>query len=434
VRLKRPVWITSIALYLVSQIFFLINIQFPKGHNFDEFHYVPSAKQFLALTKNQNWEHPPLGKLLMAVGIAIFGDRPIGWRFMSTVFGSLTLVGMYFLALAIFESSSIALWVALLTLFNQLLYVQARIGMLDTFMFAFIVWSMAAFCATWNPKRNLKQLRILFAVSGALMGLATACKWFAVVPWFAYCLLILIVRILQSWGTTFAQPKNEDWYRPQLWKGIRAQEWFLYFGVIPLFTYFITFIPYLFVPGAITKWSDFITMQFTAYDGQLRVVTNHPYMSRWLDWAIPKRPIWYAFERGDVDKSSVRGVILLGNPAVMWFGLVAILLCFKEWFYAKRRDAFLIFYFYFCFYACWIAVPRKIEFYYYYYPAGMMLSLAAGFVLHQPKFTKPLKLQGIQWAFLCITFALFVYFFPILAALKIPSEAFRNWMWLPSWI
>ncbi len=28
----------------------------------------------------------------------------------------------------------------------------------------------------------------------------------------------------------------------------------------------------------------------------------------------------------------------------------------------------------------------------------------------------------------------FAYFFPILAALPIPAESFRRWMWLTSWI
>src|SRR4051812_578679 len=104
----------------MSQIFFLTFIQFPKKFNFDEFHYVPAAKSFLALQENKNWEHPPLGKVFISMGIALFGDRPLGWRFMSTIFGSLTLVGMYVLALVLFRNRKTALWVALLTLSNHL--------------------------------------------------------------------------------------------------------------------------------------------------------------------------------------------------------------------------------------------------------------------------------------------------------------------------
>jgi dolichyl-phosphate-mannose-protein mannosyltransferase len=86
---------TVLVIYLFAQIFFLINIQFPVKANFDEFHYVPAAKEIIAMGKVPNTEHPPLGKIFMAIGIAAFGDRPIGWRVMSTVFGALSFVGRY---------------------------------------------------------------------------------------------------------------------------------------------------------------------------------------------------------------------------------------------------------------------------------------------------------------------------------------------------
>ena len=137
---KRLILI-CVGLFLLSQILFLVNIQFPSGHNFDEFHYVPSAKQFLEMRENQNWEHPPLGKELMAVGIASGAtSRSAGGH--EHGFGTFTLIGMFFWALLLFDDLGIALWVALLTLVNSLLYVQARIGMLDTFMFGFIVWGL----------------------------------------------------------------------------------------------------------------------------------------------------------------------------------------------------------------------------------------------------------------------------------------------------
>ena len=36
----------------------------------------------LALSHPANPEHPPLGKELLALGIALFGDRALGWRVM----------------------------------------------------------------------------------------------------------------------------------------------------------------------------------------------------------------------------------------------------------------------------------------------------------------------------------------------------------------
>lgn len=431
----RRVILVCVLIYVLSQMLFLINIQFPNGHNFDEFHYVPSAKQFLEMKENQNWEHPPLGKLLIASGIAIWGDIPIGWRFMSTLFGTVTLIGMYVWALVLFGSESTAIWVVLLTVCNNMLYVQSRIGMLDTFMFAFIVWALVAFTATWQTSLDPKQGRKLLAVFGICMGLAAACKWFAVIPWATCLLLVVGIRVLQHWQTRFGNEGPEDWYQPTLWKGLRKRDWFLWMGVIPLLVYFTTFIPYFIIQKPPVGFWDLFEMQRKMYDGQLRVVSSHPYMSQWPDWPLIKRPIWYAFDKEGASSEWVRGVLLIGNPVIMWSGLLAVCACVWSWIESRRRDAFLILVFYACFYGSWALIPRKIAFYYYYYPAGMVLSLALAYVFEQGERSSSLKyVKWARWVFLAASFAMFVYFFPVLAALRIPSESFRKWMWFRSWI
>ena len=197
-RLHTHVKLVCVSLYAAAQLLFLIGISAPRGYNFDESHYVPAAKQVLQLESDPNREHPPLGKLLMAVGIGLFGDRPLGWRVMSTVFGALTLVGMYLWALALFRDRSLALWAALVTLVNHLLYVQARIGMLDTFMFAFLAWACAAFTAAWDPGLESGRKQRYLAFAGCLLGLATATKWFGFIVWAACLGIVVMVRLFQG--------------------------------------------------------------------------------------------------------------------------------------------------------------------------------------------------------------------------------------------
>ncbi len=438
---KRTVLWTCLSLYLLAQLLFLINIQFPRTPNFDEFHYIPSAKQFLAWKENQNWEHPPLGKMIMAVSIAAWGDRPIGWRFASTTFGALTLVGMYLWALALFRNQKLALWVAGITLFNQLLYVQSRIGMLDTFMFAFLSFGCAAFTAAWDAKLTREKTRRYLLWAGACFGLATATKWFAVIPWAACIGLVLLARLLQSWGVTFQPakrreaPTGEEWYSGALLKSVAVRDWGSRLVLVPLVIYFVTFIPLLYTQPSNTHgiW-DLFLMQKTMYEGQLRVVTDHPYMSKWTDWAIMKRPIWYAFDKEGARQEHVRGVVLLGNPLVMWAGLAAMFFCVSNWIRTRSRAAFLIVFFYSVFYFSWAVIPRKIAFYYYYYPAGMVLSLALAWAFEVLESRRPHLGQWPRWAFLGATFAIFAYFLPILAALKIDADSFRRWMWMWSWV
>ena len=58
---------------------------------FDEVHYLPAARELLMLGEFTNREHPLVGKELIALGIALFGDNPVGWRLLPTLFGALAL-------------------------------------------------------------------------------------------------------------------------------------------------------------------------------------------------------------------------------------------------------------------------------------------------------------------------------------------------------
>ena len=176
-------------------------------------------------------------------------------------------------------------------------------------------------------------------------------------------------------------------------------------------------------------------MQKKMWEGQLRVVTAHPYMSTWTDWPLLKRPIWYAFDKEGEKDAFVRGVILLGNPLIMWTGVLAVLVCLHDWISERRREAFLIATFYAALYLCWIIIPRKVSFYYYYYPAGMVLSFALAYVFERAERIGPIKqVRAAGLIFLGASLAVFIYFFPILSALKIEAANFQRWMWFRTWI
>jgi len=145
------------------------------------------------------------------------------------------------------------------------------------------------------------------------------------------------------------------------------------------------------------------------------------------------RPIWYAFDPEPGNPGDARAVLLLGNPLVMWLGLAGVALCIREWLLHRTRDAFLISVYYLAFVLCWALIPRRIGYYYYYYPAGMILSLALAGAFRRFE-RKLFNVWLVRWVFAAAAGGLFVYFFPILSAMKIRSADFRGWMWLSSWI
>lgn len=438
--MKLPVLSTkkwALLLFLATLAVTLIHIQFPQKPNFDEFHYIPSAKQFLALEENQNWEHPPLGKQIMAIGIGIFGDEPLGWRIMSTLFGAATLAGMFYWGVILFGTLEAGLLTAGITFFNQLLYVQSRIGMLDTFMFGFMVWGFVFFTRLWMGGSNGKKARKDLILTGVLMGLATCTKWAAVIPWIAMWILYFATRLFDYWGVEFkAQKKSNatpplEFYRKGIFGDLTYKDWLLGLGLVPVLAYFVPFLWFLWIDRTPSYglW-DLILMQPKMYDGQLRVVNSHPYMSTWTGWPWMARPIWYAFDK-ETD-GTVRGVLLLGNPLIMWGGLLALAYCAWDWIKARSARSFLIFFFYSVLYFCWAVIPRKVAFYYYYYPAGMILSLAWVQVLEKTAFAQ--KHKWLRLVFLGAAAAFFFYFFPILAAIQLPGDGFRTYMWFNHWI
>jgi hypothetical protein len=56
----------------------LVRLTIPSKPFFDEIHYLPAARAVIELSKPLNPEHPPLGKEILALGIALFGDRRSG--------------------------------------------------------------------------------------------------------------------------------------------------------------------------------------------------------------------------------------------------------------------------------------------------------------------------------------------------------------------
>jgi dolichyl-phosphate-mannose--protein O-mannosyl transferase len=409
---------TSLFFFIAGFAIFSWQFQYPWTLNFDEFHYIPAAQSFLKLEGFRNLEHPPLAKMLIAVGIGIFGNNPYGWRIMSVFFGALTLSGMYLWALQLFKREEIAVWTGFLTLANFFLFVQSRIAMLDTFMFAFLAFAGWAFTAAWDFRLPVKQVRKYLALTGLFLGLGMACKWFSLIQWVGLIGLYLGYHVLNRFNIRL-------WPAP--WKGLRKGEWMIWLIALPTFVYFLTFIPFLFATNPAFSFGQIFTMQKGMWDLQKRVVTPHPYMSQWYTWAIMKRPIWYAFDKSTSTQETVRGVFLVGNPLIMLTGLLALVYCFWDWIKQRRKESLFIIYFYFLYYGSWALIPRVVSFYYYYYPAAMILSFALALVVEN-------RPAWIRWSFLTVCMGIFIFFYPILAAVQIPTSTFVKWMWLRSWI
>ena len=165
---------------------------------FDESYYVNAARVLLGWTVpagapyagapiglDPNTEHPPLGKLLMALSMAGFGDNGLGWRLPSVIAGMVALVAVYQIVRSAGESARLALLAVGFLAFENLTLVHGRIGTLDMLVLAPIL------VGAWLA------LRGRWAAAGAATGIGMLMKLTAL-----YGLLALLIMLaLALWAT-----------------------------------------------------------------------------------------------------------------------------------------------------------------------------------------------------------------------------------------
>jgi dolichyl-phosphate-mannose--protein O-mannosyl transferase len=389
----------ALILAVLAELLFLVHLNQPVKLMFDEVYYVPAGKDIFGLAARTNEEHPPFAKWLIGLSIAVFGDNPIGWRALSTVAGVVTMLSIYAIALKLFGEVRTAVTAALLALLNQMLFIQARIAMLEIFAGAFLFGAIALL--VWGHGRPGRRWLIAGGVS---LGLAIACKWSAL-PYLAP----IGMGVLWSW--------RRDWLRAGL-----------VFGAAALVAYLATFIPAIFYDQDPIKLDQLLAYQLRMFELQTRALASHTYQSTPWQWPLITRPIWYLYEPVE---GVQRGVLLLGNPAIMWGGLVALLSCLWDGVKERQGRLLLLSGLYIFAFGILIVIPKKIGFYYYYYFPGLVLPLLIAATFHH---LYRLKERWLPAAFIAVSFALFAYFYPIISAQPLEgAQAFQRWMWLSTW-
>lgn len=413
----------AVIIFFAAHFALLAGVTTPEKFYFDEVHYVPAARQMLAPvmpTPMLNPMHPPLAKQLIALSIHTFGDAPLGWRYPGVLFGSLAIVAIYLCGLALFAAPGPAVAAALLAFFNQMLFVQARIAMLDIFALTFGLFAIAAFMYGFRKVRP----HLWFALAGTAFGLSIGCKWSGLFPLAVCIVIVAVIRLMQSWRTQFADGNAEDWYRPALWPDFRYPHFALCFVLIPVIVYLATFVP---LYGL--SFADIIEAQRRIFgDNTTTAIAGHTYMSAWPSWPFLVRPVWYLFDKIADDR--IAAVVFLGNPLLLWPALAALAICLRDWIVTRRADAFLILAFYFGPYLAWALLPRTLGFLYYYLPSATVASLALVYALRRGNTPR-----WLLWGFVAVACAGFAAMLPISAAFVGTSmETFSRLMIFQNWI
>src|SRR5215217_279846 len=148
----------------------LYHLGFPASILWDEKYFPAMANKYLHGVYQFDL-HPPLGKFIIAIGIALLGNEPLGWRIMPTLFGLALLPIAALLGWYCLKERVGAILLTTFFAAETIFIVHSRIGVMDIFVVFFV---LAAFVAALRAESHRQ---VVF--SSVLLGLAVAVKWAA---------------------------------------------------------------------------------------------------------------------------------------------------------------------------------------------------------------------------------------------------------------
>lgn len=365
---------------------------------FDEIYYAQFAKDYLEGTIFYD-VHPPLGKLLIALGIKLLGWNSLGWRFSVLIFGTALIPLVYAISQRIFRNRLISFAASFLITIDGLFIVQSRTALLSSFLVLFVL-SAILFYLYFLERKTVFWL----ILSGLFFALAWSVQWTAIIIWLV-CIYII-----------YAQNRNDV---KMLWK------LFLFFVLLPLIIYCSFFLFNNFHEQG-SFWRYLIFWHNKSLSFHLNLTQTHPYQSRWYTWLYLYRPVWYYFKSS---QDVVEGIVALGNPLLWWSTILTIPLSIWWLIKYKQKELFLPLIIFLVYYLFWIAAKRP-QFQYYILPVmPFLFMLTAYFWVKLQQFNKKI---AYFWFLLIV--ANFVFFYPLLTAWPISEAFYRLHIWLPSWI
>ena len=385
------------------------------GMYFDEIFHARTAKEYIDDKPAYEWTHPPLGKILISAGIRMFGMNPLGWRFISGVFGVLTVAVLYVFAKLVTKNSIIALASGLLMTFDFMHHVQSRIGTVDVFL-VFFIMLMYMFLYMAFEKEKVRYLPLL--LSGISFGLAFSVKWSA-----AYAVLgvgiLLLLRIFKRGNTGIERTKLICFSA-------------MAFALIPICIYIISYLPFVSADGK-TGFEAIIEnqMKILSYHGGESVELAHDFSSRWYTWAFDIKPVMYYSAWQDCE--TYGAIYAFGNPIIWWLGAAAVVLNVFLAVLKKDKKAVFLLTGYFSCLLPWILISRQ-TFIYHYYPCTvfMLLSIANCFLYIKERKNK--TAYALCAVTVIFSASLFIMFLPVIRGTMANVTYIERFLsWLPDW-
>lgn len=493
---------------------------FMNGTYFDEIYHARTAYEHLHQIEPYESTHPPLGKVFIAAGIALFGMNPFGWRIVGTLFGIAMVPIMYAFGKRLLGKSRYGFIASFLFTFDFMHFAQTRIATIDVYGVFFIIlmfYFMYRYATLNFYQVGLRKTLIPLGLAGLFFGIGAASKWIVIYGGAGLAVILLMVLIERyqehrrarlrlaehakateeladlaeqepsvlaelsqqepyelaelsqqelselaevseqtpselakpatqgssdmehTLETPIRQPLSDEEYSllekisRSYWKPtLLTLSWcILFFVIIPVAIYVMSYIPFMMVPGDGHGLKDVVSYQKHMFNYHSKLEATHPFGSPWYEWPLMITPIWY-YSGKFLPEGMLSSIVSFGNPLVWWGGLVALLASVFTVFKRKHRPLLIVLIGFASQYLPWVGVPR-LTFIYHYFAMVPFLALMLAYFIG--KWTEQSKeRRWLAWGYLAAVFLLFLMFYPILSGMVINAGYSASWLrWLPTW-
>lgn len=484
IRLTRLLsWLLPLVVTLLAGVLRLWNLAHPHELAFDERYYVKDAWSLWQLGYEGVWDddanasfaagnpaglspdpsfivHPPLGKWLIALGMAAMGPgSSFGWRVVTALIGTLTVLLVYVLAWQLSRSLYIATTASALLAIDGLGIVMSRIALLDTALTFFIVLGfiflvkdrqeiiprvLAAGHSRWGP---VFWGRPWLVACGFALGLASAVKWSG-----AYVLAVAGLYVVVADALARRRVGITLWPQAAVFR--QGPISFLLLVPAAVVTYLVSWSGWLLTSGGFDRQSSSNPLiALWNYHKQMlgshqRTISDHPYESAAWEWPLLLRPtaVWVGECSGDTNVCAAFSTV--PNPLIWYAGgiaslwLVYRLVVNPRWQYAIPLLGLA------GTYLPWLLLGERTIFQFYTISMAPFMVIALAFALHELA-TRPLKTarfgaeltykqrRDSQWlviGLLALCLAVSVFFLSQWLGFETSYDYWRMHQWMPTWI
>ena len=389
---------------------------------FDEIYHARTAYEFIHGLPVYEWTHPPLGKVFISLGINTFGMTPFGWRIAGTLFGIMMVPLLYVFSKKMFGETWISTLTTIIFSFDFMYFTQSRIATIDVYVTFFIMMMylfMYKYCDEYLGKKSTFYTFIPLALSGIFMGFGIASKWTGAYAGVGLAVIFFLSIFLKRKCNEIT---NKDIYKTA---GFCA----LAFVIVPILIYVLSYIPFLRsndggLVDIVQNQIDMLT-----YHGKTVLSSEHPFSSKWFEWIVDYRPIWYYT---GTNNNLTENISAFGNPIVWISGLLAFFFClYDAILYCNKNASFLVIS-YLAQLLPWVLVERTTFIYHYFPCVPFLVLMIAHFVQRMYQEHKGAKVFYIVFA--VVTVILFIMFYPAISGFPVSEDYVRKFLlWLPSW-